>query len=78
MAKDIFTDEEVEIEIERLLNSEDVQLAKAEARIKYRRRQYMYTLRSYERRGKQLAADGVTLENIETVLFGGKLPEVDE
>ena len=70
MSKDFFTDEQVEIEIERLLNSEDVKLAKKEAQIKYKRRQYMYQLRSMEKRGKQLADDGITLENIEARLFG--------
>lgn len=69
MAKDFFTDEQVEYEIERLLNSEEVQLAKKEMRIKHKRRQYMYQLRNMEKRGKQLAADGYTLENIEEMLF---------
>lgn len=70
MAKDFLTDAEVEIEIDRLLHSEDVQLAKKEIRIKYKRRQYMYQLRNMEKRGKQLASDGVTLDNIEERLFG--------
>ena len=71
MAKDFLTDAEVEIEIGRLLQSEEVQLAKKEIRIKYKRRQYMYQLRNMEKRGKQLASDGVTLDNIEEKLFGG-------
>ena len=70
MAKDFLTDEQVEMEINRLLNSEAVQLAKKEIRIKYKRRQYMYQLRNMEKRGKQLKADGVTLENIERKMFG--------
>lgn len=70
MAKDFLTDEQVEMEINRLINSEAVQLAKKEIRIKYKRRQYMYQLRNMEKRGKQLKADGVTLENIERKLFG--------
>ena len=70
MAKDILTDEQVELEIARLLHSEEVQLAKKETQIKNRRRQYMYCLRTMEKRGKQLKAEGVTLENMETVLFG--------
>ncbi len=64
MAKEILTDEQVEIEIERLLNSDDVKLAKKETRIKLRRRQYMYSLRTMEKRGKQLAEEGYTLDNI--------------
>ena len=70
MSKDFLTDEQVEIEISRLLQSDDVKLAKKEQQIKYKRRQYMYQLRSMEKRGKQLATDGVTLENIENRLFG--------
>ena len=70
MAKDFLTDEQVELEIERLLNSDAVRLAKKETRIKLRRRQYMYQLRTMEKRGKELARQGVTLENIEAKLFG--------
>ena len=70
MAKDFFTDEQVEQEISRLLSSADVQLAKKEVRIKYKRRQYMYQLRNMEKRGKQLRKDGITMENIEEKLFG--------
>lgn len=76
--QDWLTDDQVEIEIERLLHSEDVRLAKKEARIKLRRRQYMYQLRTMEKRGKQLAADGVTLDNIEERLFGDCAEGVDE
>ena len=73
-SKDFLTDEQVEIEIERLLNSDAVKLAKKETRIKLRRRQYMYSLRTMEKRGKELAKQGITLENIEARLFG----EIDE
>lgn len=73
MAKDFLTDEQVEMEIDRLLRSEAVQLAKKEVRIKYKRRQYMYSLRNMEKRGKQLKADGITLENMEEKLFGTAL-----
>lgn len=65
MAREILTDFEVEQEITRLLNSDAVKLAKKEERIKYRRRQYMYCLRTLEKRGKQLIADGVTMESLE-------------
>jgi hypothetical protein len=70
MAKEFLTDREVEAEIERLLNSEDVKLAKKEQRILYKRRQYMYQLRSFEKRGVQLAEKGITMDNIEMMLFG--------
>lgn len=75
MAKDWMTDEQVEQEIDRLLHSEDVQLAKKEIRIKYKRRQYMYQLRNMEKRGKQLRNDGITIENMERRLFGDILQE---
>ena len=65
MAREFLTDEEVELEIERLTNSEAVKLARREQRIKYRRRQQMYTLRAYEKRGKQLMAQGVTMEALD-------------
>lgn len=77
MAKDFLTDQEVEIEIERLLDSEDVKLAKKEQRILYKRRQYMYQLRTMEKRGQQLAEKGVTMDNIETMIFG-KTDDFDE
>ncbi len=64
MAKDLMTDEQVEMEIARLLASEDVKLAKQVERIKNRRRQYMYSLRTMEKHGKQLAEEGYTLDNI--------------
>ena len=71
MARDCLTDVQVEQEIERLLNSEDVKLAKKEQRILYKRRQYMYGLRNLEKRGKQLAKQGVTMDNLEEKHFGG-------
>ena len=70
MAKDILTDAQVELEIDRLMNSKAVKLAKKEAQIKYKRRQYMYQLRTFEKRGKELTKQGYTLDNIEERLFG--------
>lgn len=61
MAKGI-TDEQVELEIKRLRESEYVKIAKEEQRIRYRRRQYLYTLRQYEKKGKELAESGITIE----------------
>lgn len=77
MAREIMTDEMVEQEISRLLESDLVKLGRKEERIKMRRRQYMYTLRSMERRGKQLAAEGYTLENIAERMLGD-LDGIDE
>lgn len=62
--RDVLTDEQVEIEIARLLESEHVKLAKLEQRIKNRRRQYLYSLRTMERRGKELSGLGITEESL--------------
>lgn len=69
------TDEQVEMEIQNLIDSESVKLAKKEQRIKYKRRQYLYQLRYYEKRGKQLAELGATLENLEVFLYGEVIEE---
>lgn len=59
MASDKFlTDAMVEEEIARLTESPYVKLARAEQRIKYRRRQYLYQLRDLEKRGKKLQDEG--------------------
>ena len=65
--KDFLTDEQVEKEIERLQKSELVKLARKEERIRYRRRQYLYALRGYEKKGKELAKAGITMEMLETL-----------
>ena len=62
MPKEFLTDEAVEEEIARLQASPLVALARREERIRNRRRQYMYQLRAYEKKGRQLEADGVTLD----------------
>jgi len=54
------TDAMVAEEVARLNASEAVALARAEQRYKYRERQYLYTLRHLEKRGKELMAQGVT------------------
>lgn len=70
-----WTDEQVEAEIARLKASEYVSLAKKEQQIKYRRRQQMWNLQYMEARGKQLASEGITRENMEARLFGDSLEE---
>lgn len=65
MAKEFMSDEMVEDEIHRLQNSPLVKLARREEAIRNRRRQYMYTLRMYEKKGKALEAQGVTMEELE-------------
>ena len=64
MAKEILSDEQVEMEIVRLNASPAVELARLEQRIKYRRRQYLYQLRYFEKRGKDLMAQGITEESL--------------
>ena len=61
------TDEEVEREIERLNESEAVALARREARLKYKRRQYLYQLRDLEKKGKALLAAGINREVLDNL-----------
>ncbi len=60
--KSYLTDDQVEREIERLRKSPMVALARKEERIRYKRRQVLYTLRALEKKGKQLQAAGITME----------------
>lgn len=56
----------VEKEIERLKQSEHVKLAMKEQRVKAdKRRKYLADLRWMEKRGKELEAAGVTMDNIQ-------------
>ena len=61
------TDEQVEAEIERLTASEAVALARREARLKYRRRQFLYQLRDLEKKGKALMEAGITREVLDSM-----------
>ena len=65
MAREFMSDEMVEEEILRLQCSHHVKLARREEAIRNRRRQYMYQLRMYEKKGMALEAQGVTLEELE-------------
>ena len=76
MAKEFISDEMVEDEIHRLQNSPLVKLARREEAIRNRRRQYMYTLRMYEKKGKALEAQGITLEELEEM--AGEMYECSE
>ena len=64
----MLTDMQVEEEIAKLLDDEDVILAKKETRIRYKRRQYLYCLRNYKKRGVTLRNEGYTLDNISELL----------
>ena len=68
MARDIMTDESFKAEVERLKASPYVKLARKEQRLKYRQRQFLYTLRNLEKRGRILEANGYTLENMEAMI----------
>lgn len=75
MANNFLTDDAVEREIARLTATEEVKLARREMRLKYKRRQQLYTLRALEKRGKELQEAGITIENIDIMM---KLAEQDE
>ena len=75
MAKEFLTDEAVEEEILRLQASPHVKLARREEAIRNRRRQYMYQLRMYEKKGIALEAQGMTMEELEemgAMLYDGE------
>lgn len=61
------SDEDVEKEIERLSESEYVALARREARLKYKRRQFLYQLRDLEKKGKALIEAGITREVLDAM-----------
>lgn len=70
MKRDYLTDEQVEMEIDRLLHSEEVKLAKKETNIKYKRRQYMYQLRVMEKRGRVLMENGLSMDSADDEFLG--------
>lgn len=76
MAKDYLTDEMVAEEVERLKESEYVRLAQKEIRLKTKQRKYLYQLRWMDKRGRQLAEEGITLENMERMI--ASIPVDDE
>lgn len=71
-------DEEVEQEIELLRLNPDVQLARLELRLKYKRRQRLYALRNLAKRGKELRERGYTYENLSSRFFEEELDEEGE
>ena len=77
MAKKFLTDIQVEEEIARLTKSPYVKLAKMQERIKNQRRQYLYSLRTLEKKGKALYESGITdEESIIRDLFGDEFDEI--
>lgn len=68
MRRTFLTDEDVEKELEELKASPYVQLARREQRLKYKYRQQLYTLRNLDKRGRELAAIGITLDKLDEYL----------
>lgn len=65
MEKEYIPDEMLDEEILRLQNSHHVKLARRDENIRNRKRNYMYRLRIYEKKGKALEAQGITLDSLE-------------
>ena len=64
MAREVLTDEQVELEIQLLQASENVKLANRYERVMKRRRKYLYWLRQREKQGKALRELGITMEKL--------------
>lgn len=64
MAREVLTDEQVELEIQLLQTSENVKLANRYERVMKRRRKYLYWLRQREKQGKALKELGITMEKL--------------
>jgi hypothetical protein len=77
MAKNFLTDEAVEKEIARLTATDAVKLARRELRLKYKRRQTLYNLRALEKRGKELQAAGIDMENIDEMMAAAEVECID-
>lgn len=77
-SESLHTMEEIDEEIARLRQSEHVRLYEKYTRLMNRRRAYMNTLRFEERKGKELAATGLTMENIEDRLAELEEAETEE
>ena len=58
-------EELIDAEIERLKQTDEVKLAQKYQRLMNRKRKYMADLRWLEKRGKQLMAEGWTMDTIE-------------
>lgn len=58
-------EELIDAEIERLKQTDEVKLAQKYQRLMNRKRKYMADLRWLEKRGKQLMAEGWTIDTIE-------------
>lgn len=63
--REALTDAEVEREIADLEKSPLVALARKNNRLKYIRRQRLYTLRNLRKQGERLQEEGITVEDLE-------------
>lgn len=68
MPRKITPDELIDSEIARLRNTDEVKLAEKEMRLRNRRQKYLADLRWRYKRGKQLMADGWTLDTLELLV----------
>lgn len=75
--REFLTEDAVESEIARLTATDEVKLARRELRLKYKRRQQLYTLRNLEKRGRELMAAGISMENIDEMMEMAELDEKD-
>lgn len=78
MRRTFSTDEQIERELNELKQSPFVALARREQRLKYKQRQQLYTLRNLEKRGRELAAIGVTVDTIDEHLAAIEQEEAAE
>ncbi len=78
MKRNGITNEEVEREIKELEESPYVALARREQRLKYKRRQRLYNLRFLEKKGRELASTGITLDTIDKQLEMLENAEIEE
>ena len=71
MAKGVttLTDAEVLREIEKLNESDYVTLARRYTRLQYRVRQKLYSLRALEKKGRELAKAGITMDMLKDENF---------
>lgn len=76
MARRITPEEVVDAEIERLKKTDAVKLAQKEQRLLMRKKKWLYQLRWLEKRGKELMAEGWTLDTLELLYQG--IPEGGE
>lgn len=78
MERDFLTDEAVEREIARLNASEEVKLMEKVIQLRYKRRRRLYNLRNLEKRGRELMAAGITLQNVEEMMLAAEEEGADD